>query len=338
MSTKRGLAVALAVLAAVSVPTGATALGAVGVTAASHGPDSANFTVVPMSDRSPGAENVRYGQRVVAQAGTDLATLERTRAVYEEGSFSRCGPSSGETFGIDRGSTKPAYGIDEDLTDNVKSFTAGEDVFKVEYYGEDDFGASTYMNDGDEFISVAKCIDNPDEPGWYRITGSTTGVTESGERVTFSSESHYFWICNCEDEAEARQRLGPPPSEPERTATPTPTPTASSGSQQSGGDDGDDGGASDGEQASPERSTATPTGTETATGSTATATARSTAAPEDAETGGDSAGTGGAVSTPTEAWDDHVLGTPTAAEGPGFGPLPALLAALSAGFLLRRRR
>jgi len=344
MSATRGVAVAVAAVLAVSLLTGVTAFGAVGVATASHGPDAANFTVVPMSDRTPGAENVRYGQRVVAQAGTDLETLERTRAVFEEGSFSKCGPSSGETFGIDRGATKSGYGIDEDLTDNVKSFTAGADVFKVEYYGEDGFGASTHLNDGDEFISVAKCIDNPDDPGWYRITGSTTGVTERGERVTFSSESHYFWICNCRDEAEARQQLGPPPSEPQRTptATVTATPSGDGGGDTAGGsgssgqaDDGSEGGAGDAEQTSPERATATPTATTTVAGGTATATARP--AP-DGSGGGDGTGSADGATTPTAAWDYHGRGTPTAAEGPGFGLAPALVGILAAVFLVGRRR
>lgn len=337
MRSKRGVVAAAGVVLTVAVLSGGF-VGAVGVAEAGHGTDSANFTVIPMSDRSPGAENVRYGQRVVANAGTDLETLERTRATFEEGSFSKCGPSSGETFGIDRGATKPGYGIDEDLTDNVKSFSAGEDVFEVEYYGEDDFGASTYMNDGDEFVSVAKCIDNPDEPGWYQMSGSTTGVTESGERVTFKSESHYFWICNCEDEAEARRTLGPPPSEPRGTPTATPTPTDASGDQQSGGRDANGDGTTDAERTSPQRSTATPTGTATAAGPTATAAAGSNDASSGADgTGGDAASTVGR-GTPTEAWDDHVLQTPTAAEGPGFGAAPALLALLGAALFLTRRR
>jgi PGF-CTERM protein len=336
MSPKRGLAVTaglvlgLALLAAATPP---------GVTA-SHGPESANFTVEPLSDRSPGAENVRYGQRVVATAGVDLATLEETTATYEAGSFSSCGPSDGETFGIDRGDTHARYGIDEDLTDNVKSFTAREDLFKVEFYGEDDFGASTHLDDGDEFVSVSTCIDNPDQPGWYRISGTTTGVTESGDRVTSSTESHYFWICDCEDEAEARETLGPPPSEPQATATPTATPTASPGDSgaDGNGDSGED--AEDDERASPQRATPTPSATTDEGAATATATAGATAAAADGTPDGDGArgpedaGTG----TPTGEWDDHVLQTPTAAEGPGFGAAPALLGILAAILVLRRRR
>ena len=337
MQSARGIALAAVALLAVAVLAGAAPPGGIGVGTASHGPGSANFTVEPIGDRSPGAEDVRYGQRVVATAGTDLETLERTTATYEAGSFASCGPGDGETFGIDRGSTRPGNGIDHDLTENVKSFTAREDLFRVEYYGEDDFGSSTHFDDGDEFVSVSTCIDNPDEPGWYRISGSTTGVTDSGDRVTFSSDSHYFWICDCEDEAEARETLGPPPSESRQTATPTPTPSASAGNGT--GDGGAEGGTAGSEQASPKRATATPTGTVAA--GTATATGEATDAAGDPH-GGDGGGTDGApdgaTGTPTGEWDDHVLETPTAAEGPGFGPAPALLAVLAAVHLLRRRR
>lgn len=337
MQSARGIAIAITALLTVAVLGGGVPPGGVGVATASHGPGSPNFTVEPIGDRSPGAEDVRYGQRVVATAGTDLETLERTTATYGAGSFASCGPGDGETFGIDRGSTRPGYGIDHDLTENVKSFTAREDLFRVEYYGEDDFGSSTHFDDGDEFVSVSTCIDNPNEPGWYRITGSTTGVTDSGDRVTFSSDSHYFWICDCEDEAEARERLGPPPSESRQTATPTPTPAASAGNGT--GDGGAEGGTADSEQASPKRATATPTAT--VAGGTATATGEATESAGDTRggDGGDTDGApDGATGTPTGEWDDHVLETPTAAEGPGFGPAPALLAVLAAVHLLRRRR
>jgi PGF-CTERM protein len=334
MRRKRGIVVAAAAVLAVATLAGAAPPGAVEVAGASHGPESANFTVEPMSDRSPGAENVRYGQRVVATAGTDLQTLEKTTATYEDGSFESCGPSDGETFGIDRGSTHAGYEIDHDLTRNVKSFTARADLLRVEFYDGDDFGSSTYMNDGDEFVSVSTCIDNPDEPGWYRISGTTTGVTDDGERVTFSTDSHYFWICDCETETEAREELGPPPSEPQRTTTPTPTAT-----DDGGADDGDSGGGTDdAERESPKRTTVTPTNPPA--GGEATATAESTDGPTDGwddADDGTAAPTDGGTTTSTGEWDDHVLQTPTAAEGPGFGPAPALVAILATVGVLRRR-
>jgi len=333
MRSERGWVVVLAAALAVALLTGAAVPGGGGVAVASHGPEDANYTVVPLGDRSPGATDVRYGQRVVATAGTDLATLEQTTATYEEGSWSSCGPSDGETFGIDRGSTMDGYEVDESLQNNVKTFSAGEDVFSVEYNGEDDVGASTHFDDGDEFISVATCIDNPDEPGWYRISGTTTGITESGERVTFSSESHYFWICDCENGAEARERLGPPPSEPQPTATPTRTPDGGDGEPETVSEGSDAGSVSESQSQQP--ADPTPTGTTDGAGPEPTATVPSTAAPAERATG--ETASGGGAGTPTEAWDERVLETPTAGDGAGFGPAAALLALLAALLLARRR-
>ncbi|PSQ40227.1 hypothetical protein BRD07_07770 [Halobacteriales archaeon QS_9_68_42] len=334
MTPERGLtlalvaALSLALLAGVAVPNGD------GVVAASHGPEDGNYTVVPLDDRSPGATDVRYGQRVVAGAGVDLETLEETTATYEAGSWNSCGPDNGETFGIDRGNTMSGYEVDHSLEENVKSFSAGEDLFRVEYYGEDDFGSSTYLDDGDEFISVANCIDNPDEPGWYRISGTTTGVTESGKRATYSSDSHYFWICECGDEAEAREKLGPPPSEPRETATPTPTPAEAAETTPDNGDDTADEGGS-----RPPESTPTPTPAE-ASGSAVTdsATPDPTATVGDADDAADEAMATPPDPTPTGGWDDEVLNTPTSAGGPGFGPVAAVLALVGALLVLGWRR
>lgn len=319
-------ALVLVVLSGAAVPY----LG--GVASASHGYDEANYTVVPMSDRTPGAENVRYGQRVIADAGVNLETLEKMTATFEEGSWTECSPGDGEVWGIDRGNTLDGYEVDEDLQDNTKSFSAGEDVFQVEFYGEDDLGASTYFDDRDEMVSVAKCLDNPDKSGWYQITGSTTGVTEDGDRGTFESESHYFWICNCEDEDEARRELGPPPSEPQSTATPTPTPTATPGP--GNGTPANETASGDGESAP--SSTATPTATTATTDTTVTRTPTPTATAAGG-TGDQDGSVGAQAGTPNEDWDEHVLETPTAAGGPGFGPAAALVAVLGAVLLLRRR-
>jgi PGF-CTERM protein len=304
-----------AVLLVVAAAAGAAPLFAETATA-SHGPEAANFTVEPM-DRTPGATNVKYGQTVVAQAGTDLKTLEKTTAVYEAGSWAQCGSSDGEILGIDRGSTYDGYKTDESLKNNIKRFSAGEDVFELEFNGESDFGASTDFNDGDEFVSVAKCLENPDEPGWYQIKGTTTGVTTDGERVTFGSESHYFWIGNFENEAAARAELGPPPSEPQATPTPTPEPTA----EPSSGDGSDT--ESEGEPAGTNEVTPTPTATAAATPTPATAPETPTAEP---------------TPTPTPPqWEGQVVTTPTPGDGPGFGPLVAVLSLLATALLARRR-
>ena len=155
---------------------------AVGPGSAGHGYEEAEFTVEPIDDRSPGATEVRYGMVVVGAAGIDLETLERTRAVYEAGSWARCEPGDADVFGIDRGNTNDGYETDESLQENVKTFSAGED----------DLGPSTYLDDGDALVSVAECPDSPDEPGWHQMVGETTGVTPEGARVTYGGDSHYF--------------------------------------------------------------------------------------------------------------------------------------------------
>jgi hypothetical protein len=247
MTARRASAVAFAVLLVVTAVAGASALG---VVSADHGAEDANYTVEPMSDRSPGATSVKYGQIVVVQAGVDFETLEESKAVYEEGSWASCGAGDAEVFGIDRGNTHDGYETDESLEENTKTFSAGEDVFRVEFYGEEDFGPSTHLNNGDAVVSVAQCIDNPDEPGWYQISGSMTGVTEDGERVTIGGESHYFWICDCEDEAEARETLGPPPSE-EGSGSDTDSGSGSDSGSEAGSDT-DSGSTSNGTEDAPE--------------------------------------------------------------------------------------
>lgn len=314
MALQRGI---LAFVLSVTLVAGAGLVPATAVVGANHGAEMADFTVEPMSDRSPGATNVRYGMVVVGEGGTDFRTLESMTAVYEEGSFAACTTSKSETFGIDRGNTHAGYEVDENLEKNTKQFSAGEDVFEVQFNGEDDFGGSTHLNDGDAIISVAKCIDNPDDPGWYQISGSSTGITESGERKTFGDQSHYFWVCDCANEAEAREKLGPSPADPEPTAMPEP-----SGST----DDGD--GTGDG--ASTEDSTGSST---TGDGAAATTPAPT---PTLADTG-PATPTATPTSTPASSWDRHVVQTPTPGSGDGFGGHVAIVAIATVALLVRRR-
>lgn len=345
-SRRAAISVLLAVVVTLSVSAGLAAT--VGVVGAEHGEPDADYTVEPMSDRSPGAEDVRYGQIVVGQTDEDFETLEAMKAVYEEGSWADCGPDRSEVFGIDRGNTHDGYEVDEDLTDNTKTFSAGEDVFEVEFYGEEDFGSSTHLNSGDAIVSVAKCIDNPDQPGWYQITGSVTGVTGSGERKTIDGESHYFWVCDCEDEQEAREELGPPPSEPQQTPTPEGTPAGDDtdgGTDGASGDDDSDGGDATGGSA-----TATPSDDSSASGSgageedapttepTATYEAASDSDGGDPDAGGsDDSSAATATEAEPSSWDDHRVSTPTPGDGDGFGGLVAFAGLLGSALLFLRR-
>lgn len=302
--------------------------GGVGVASADHEPAETNFTFEPMEpeDHRPGAENIRSGTVGQAAPGvdTDLETLLELRSVYSEGSWADCGPTRSETFGIDRGGDNERYEVDESLRNNVERFSAGEDVFVTEFYDEDDYGASTYLNSEDRVLALIECVDNPDEPGWYRIdVAAVTGRTEDGEEVTFEDPSHYFWICRCEDEAEAREELGPPPSEPEETPTATPG-SGGEGDAATGSGDPDGGAPSDtspgGTDATPSDSTADGSsgGTATHDGDPTPSSAASTASP-----------------TPAD-WNEIRVVTPARADAPGFGPWAAVAALLGTALLLRR--
>ena len=314
---------------AVAVATGlltAAVLGAgVGVAGASHGPEGSNFTYTPLSadDREPGATDTRVGQIGQAAAGvdTDFETLLRLRAVWRAGSWEDCGPGSAEAFGIDRGSDNEPYDVDEGLTDNVKSFTASEDVFESRFYDEDDLGESVHLNSEDRVFSVIECPTNPPEAGWHRIdAASVKGRTPDGEVVTYEDPSHWFWICDCRNEAEARDRLGPPPSQP--AETPMPTFTAS-------------------ERSTADEEPSTPTGT-AAPGTTRSTepgvASRETATPT---APGDGPTTPRATGTPTlrpRDWDDYTYRTPTVGSGGAFPPVAAIGALLVATALGRRWR
>ncbi len=310
---------------------------------ANHGAEDADFMVEPLDNPRPGATNVEYGQIVVGQAGGNFQTLEEMEAVYEAGRWTSCGPGDADVFGIDRGNTYDSYEIDESLEENTKSFSAGDDVFHLEFYREEDLGESTSLNSGDAVVSVTQCIDNPDEPGWYQIAGSVTGVTDSGERRTIGSDSHYFWICDCEDEADARNQLGPPPSESDpNTPTPT-TPTATNTNTNT-----------DTNTATATDTSDTPTGTTGETNTSpqedvSTEDTQTNAAPRtptsepattDTPSGESEAATDesvGADESGNDDWESHVIETPTPGDGAGFGVPVALLSLVTLAVFLRRR-
>lgn len=297
----------------------------IGLAAGSHGPDGTNFTYEPMSpeDRRPGAEETRVGTvgRATDDVDTDFETLLQLRSVFEEGSWEGCGPTSSEVFGIDRGGDDGGYEVDESLEDNVKRFSAGEDVFEAAFYDEDDFGPSTHLGSDDRVVSIIECVDNPEEPGWYRIdVAAVTGRTTDGEVRTLEDASHYFWICDCADEREARERLGPPPSEPD----PTPTPS-SDGTGDETSSEGDPEASATPSPAPPDDDT---TGGDGADADATTATTAPAVTSTEAATT--------AASTATEEWAAYRVRTPTVGDGAGASPV-ATAAVLLAAVLLYGR-
>lgn len=320
---------AVVVLLGAILVTGSFAHG-VGLASGDHGPEGTDFTYEPMSpeDRRPGAEGTRVGTigRGADGVDRDFETLLELRSVYAEGSWESCGPTSSEVFGIDRGGDNERYEVDESLTDNVKRFSAGEDVFEAEFYDEDEYGPSTHLNSDDRVVSIIECVDNPEEPGWYQIdVAAVTGRTPDGEVVTMEDTSHYFWICDCEGEDEARERLGPPPSEPDPTATPagdgsgdeTSSDDDPTGAATPGSSSGDDDTSGDGSDAS---------GTATAAGTAATTRTADVTTATATDTG----------SSSPEEWAAYRVRTPTPGSGAGVSPVAAGVALLVAALLLRR--
>ncbi|PSQ13770.1 hypothetical protein BRD02_12155 [Halobacteriales archaeon QS_8_69_73] len=156
---------------------------------------------------TPAQTETRRGVSRAARGGT--ARLRRVRrrqrtasATYEAGSRARC-DADGEIFGVDRGATRGGYETDETLQNNINSIPSGENglVVEFDFDGDGDIGASTYLDDGDEVVSVTGRIDDSDEPGWYQVTATTGGVTADGEEATFRSIFHYFCTCDCEGKA-----------------------------------------------------------------------------------------------------------------------------------------
>lgn len=294
---------------------------AVAPVAASHGSQS-NFTATP-HDRQPGMTDATYEQHAVSPIS--FQRLDSLRATYEEGGFTGCGVSNSEVFGIDRKNDEPGTTIDHDLTQNAKKHEVGEDTFYVDFYDESDFGSSTNLAEGDEFVSLTEnCFDNPAEPGWYQIESTIEGTAPNGSKITAHDVSHYFYVCDCAGEREARQTLGPPPSEPQSTATPTatpePTPTRTPPSE-----------------GTPFPSpTPTPTSQSSSTPTDAPDRDRSGASRTAASSGG---GGQPATATPTpENWDSYVKSTPTVGSGPGFGVAGSLVALLALALVGVRRR
>ena len=305
----------------------------------------------PAEGRAPGATDRSYWSESITYGIPEGEKVYLTETVTYRPIPSDCAAEDTEEFGIDRDAT---YGgerrIDDSATESVKSFGKEEDArdkyedrygqygplattdwayverLEVQWYAPDDFGAPLEIYYGDRFVSAQReCLDNPDAAGWYRFASINEGEFENGTKVSqdVPTFSHWFYVCECANREAAVETLGPPPSEQreetnegngesgtpggERTATAT-----------AGGDEDADTGQ-ESVTATAAAETPTPAGPQTPA-STATA------APTEQSRG-----------TPTGDWDDRVLQTPTDAEGGGFTPLVALLAAAAAVELAARR-
>jgi PGF-CTERM protein len=278
-----------------------------------------NYTVQFPGDRTPG-EQISVIER--ARSPVDARNMDTAR-IFTPMDAGPCTDGDIRTFGIDRGSNNSGNEIDEPLVDNYKDDYEGparpddppeDKPFEIwaDFWDEEDFQDGTHIRSEDTVILYREdCYVAPEEAGWYQAIGMINGTGYDGGHVEGWAKSNYFWIGDFEDEEEARSELGPPPSERDGNDESTPEPTATAE-------------PTDQSTAEPtDQSTAEPTPTATAAG-TGTAT------------------DGGSTADGSQSDDDSdpgndVDGTPASEDGPGFGPVAALVGLLGAVLALRRR-
>lgn len=319
MRSKALLATALALALAAAGLT----LGPVGPAAGAHDA-RANFTVSPVEDydHRPGIDDASYMTFSVPPEDAEFdgfRYMGYSVLVWEEGTLGNCGITDNEVAGIDRGNDDPGTEIDHDITENIENVYQSEDKLAIDFWDPEDepYGKTVHFNVTDEFVShVTDCRGNPDEPGWYQLTGTINGTTWSGEYVERTTTSHYFYICECSSYDDAVDTIGPPPSRPTPTETTDHgTTTPSSGQSTPNGTATDGGG---------------PTASETTTRS-GDSTDASTSAPTATDW---ASGTGTSDDRATPArWARR-----TVENGPGFGSVTALLALVAVLAALAARR
>lgn len=285
------------------------------------------FTVEPdtAADHHPGEAGDGPGNASYAFFGVTNVTIDYVEGFeirWEAGVASKCYRGDLRTYGIDRGDTFEDEGVDEEAIQYTDGTNRTDDRVYVQFYPRNGLvGETTNLDAGDELVLAAEnCVRNPDSPGWYRLSIRFNGTMEDESHRETRLRSNYVWICECENESQARERLGPPPNEREASAgdgpgTPTPdstpdrTPTATRRS-------------TDAEAATP---TAERTATPTPPGTTTDPTASTASTP-----------TGTDDPAATAAADGAGSPTGTAGDGPGFGALVAVIAALLTAIATRR--
>lgn len=284
-----------------------------------------DYTVEFPGDRTPG-EQISVIER--ARSPVDARNIDTAR-IFTPMNADPCTDGDIRTFGIDRGSNNSGNQVDEPLVDNYKDDYEGEarpenppddKPFEIwaDFWDKEDFQDGTHIRTEDTIVLYREeCYVAPDEPGWYQAIGMMNGTGYEGDRVEGWTRSDYFWIGDFENEEEAREELGPPPSERDEGEESTPQPTAT------------DADATD-------ESTPEPTATDATDGSTPEPTATSAesgegeaSTPEPTTTSAESGGDAG------EAAAAEVEETPSSDDGPGFGPVAALLGVLGAVLVLR---
>ncbi|WP_255196309.1 PGF-CTERM sorting domain-containing protein [Halorarius litoreus] len=293
-----------------------------------------NITFYPI-DHAPGVTNGAF--EVYASGLTEDMTVHwvvlETRA-FDVGT---CKASDASAFGIDRGNDEAGTKTNQGLLTAYKTYESKPSGFFIGFYKESALaGEPVVATTSDQVVARQNnCVNNPEEPGWYRVNGYINGSTKNDTTTDYTiyATSQYTYVCDCSSREEAREKLGPPPNEqsgsesstPEATATATATTTST-----------------------PDQQTTTATTTPTPDQQTTTATAgpkqdgvSPTPRPQTATTPTPTQSVDDGNSTPTAqttATENRAVATtPTLAEGPGFGPLLAVLALIGAALLLGRR-
>jgi PGF-CTERM protein len=195
----------------------------VGTAAADHDMIG-NFTInLPSeSDRQPGSDSA--GTQVLVTSDGDihpsngLKTLEFIRATSTDFDFDGCNQLDTRVFGLDKGNDDPGTQTDVNLLTNAEKVEFNEDEIFIDMVDSGD--ETVAFETDDQLVAVlAGCIENPDEAGWYQVTGKLNGTRSAGSPAGVAQQSHYFAICDCESREEAIEKLGPPPSASEE---PTP--------------------------------------------------------------------------------------------------------------------
>ncbi|WP_255194897.1 hypothetical protein [Halorarius litoreus] len=356
MTRRPTTSVALSTLLILSTFVGVVALpmatGAVDARTTAHDP-AANYTFSP-DNHAPGVEN-GAAEHYAVGLEKDLTALHTVVVKSEAFNFADCSAAKTDAFGIDRGNDDPGTQTDESLLNKYKGISFQDDKIVVEFYKEEGAvtGETVGLATDDQIVAAGRnCYDNPDQKGWYQVTGKLNGSTNDNTQTDYeiSVKTHYIYVCDCDSRQEAVEKLGPPPSEQGDDGG------SSDGGADDGSGDGSDGGASEPTAtATPESGSDDPTATATATpGGGDDSTTTSSPTDDDTEstttaTGtsdGDSTTTSTATSGPgtadtsATATDDSKadVSTPTENNGPGFGLAAAFGALLASGALALRRR
>lgn len=280
---------------------------------------------------------------------------------------SACSREDVKVAGIDRGSNLSGTKVDESLVSNVKNYwisqnEKGQTTAMVEAYQKDDMGGehvSAHYSD-QAIVVIDDCYTMPEQTGWFRGGVYGNGTNYEDEYIELAGYTYYMYNCDCENREEAIEKLGPPPVEGKGFEGSV----IRADSEGVFGDRLEGGAPTDWdlqELREPDASEDTgtePTATEApggaAGGDGSAATPTPTGAPDTPATDGGDEPTSTPASQETDANSDPATmadgsendsgggengqTTPTTSEGPGLGPLLALVGLLASTLLLYRRR